>query len=297
MKIFGLCTSTTRISNLSFEKKALVREGQKIFDEVLLIDTRNMAYQFLRGSDRPIIQLGERDISDLSALYVGSTKNREASTAILVHTLSHNGCRINDPVSRFSVGFASKLLSTFRRFERGSGSSSFLAFNKRNAERLLQQIDEKKYFPLIHKPIRGSKGKGVHRINSLGEAQDFCEAFFQKRSNPDIPLFLQTFVNFTREFRVMVYDYEVIGMVEKIKAEGAVAANAAQGGAFKAVHDERLKKFVIDQTRSKGLFGFDVAIDEEEQFHVIESNRAPLWETFQEATGINVAGEILTRMF
>jgi glutathione synthase/RimK-type ligase-like ATP-grasp enzyme len=292
-KIFGLCSKKTNYTDLSQEKKELFDAARKYFDTVLLIDPQQVSYFFERGKQRPKVLLTGQDIADLDVLMIRSTGGREISSAMLAHTLSFCGCHITDPLERFSIGFASKMLTTIARFKRGVGSNSYIAFGINNAIQLLQQLEITEQTPILYKPIAGKKGQGVAVFNSFSEANQFVNEFSGIALEQELPFLFQTMENFVKEYRVLLMNGNVLGVVEKKRAEGKVAANAAQGGSFQAVKMPKIESFVQENTSNKGLLGVDVAIDDEGNFHIIESNRAPMWEIFQEATNIDVASEIM----
>lgn len=285
---YGVVTAN-EYEDLNYEKKCLFDTAKKYFDDVLLIDTHKVYYKFIRGNELPIIIYGKKDISNLSAINIRSTKNREASTALLAHSLNLCGCVLNDPVTRFSVGYASKLLSTSKRFKNKTGSSSFLAFDLESSKNLIKDIHKEKLFPLVAKPIGGSKGIGVVLIKNKKEANEYAEEFFEHRATDDTPIFLQTFVRFVKEYRIMVIDKKAVNIVRKIKPEDKITANAAQGGIFVKEENDAIIEFVTNNLTEEGIYGVDVAVDENGDFHIIEANRAPMWETFEETLVENIA--------
>lgn len=293
---FGLCTKKGTYDDLNGEKKALYDAAQQYFERVLLIDPQDVLYLFERGAARPRVLYKGQDIADLNVLMVRSTGGREASSAMLAHTLAFCGCNTVDPLERFSVGFASKLLTTIDRFERGVGSNSYIAFGGRNAVVLLQHLNISPEQPILYKPAAGRKGEGVLTFTDLDTALDFVRQTDPEMVASEMPFLFQTFEHFVAEYRVMVMNGEVLGMVEKIRAEGAVAANAAQGGIFVAANVPEVMDFVREHVSHEGLLGVDVAIDDEGALHLIETNRAPMWGAFEAATGVRVAEEVMERI-
>lgn len=295
-RTFGICTSFNDIDSLNYEKRKLVKIAEKFYDRVILINTRHVTYQFIRGIKKPILLHKGEDISNLSSLQVRSTARRETSTALLTHSLNLCGCDIFDPIDRFSVGYASKLFSTIHRFERQVGSNSFFSFKYENTLELLKQINERQMFPLIVKPIKGKQGKGVIFLQDLKSARIYAADFFSRvYYTEDEPLFLQTYENFVEEFRVMIVDGKVLGIVKKLPIEGAIAANAAQGAEFVKIENAELMEFLIPQIKNQGVLGVDIAKDESGEFHIIETNWAPSWANFEAATGTNVAEFIIEK--
>jgi glutathione synthase/RimK-type ligase-like ATP-grasp enzyme len=277
------------LSKLNREAQQLYQFALDKFKNVVLIDPQSVHYEFIRGVSIPKIIYKDEDISYLDYLIVRGTRNAESSISILVHTLHECGCLINDPISRFNVGFASKLLSTVTRHSKNIGSTSFFAFNEESITSLRKSILTESHLPLIGKPITGSKGKGVELVSNQEELDSYIDKFTRERETIDYPVFLQKFVNFVSEYRVIVIDKHVIGMALKNKADGEIAANAARGGIFSKGFREDLKQYAEEVVTEYGIYGMDIAIDDKGEFHVIEANRAPLWEEFSRVTDINVA--------
>ncbi|HET6975869.1 MAG TPA: hypothetical protein VFI24_06075 [Pyrinomonadaceae bacterium] len=290
----GICTVFNNINSLNYEKRKLVEEAQKVYDKVILINTRHVTYQFISGRAKPILLHDGEDISDLSSLHVRSTTRRETSTSLLVHSLKLCGCDVFDPVDRFAVGYASKLLSTLSRFEKRVGSNSFFAFRYDNAMELLMKLDEENMFPLIVKPIKGKKGKGVQTLHDLDSARINAADFFSNVYTEDEPLFLQTYENFVEEFRVLAVDGGILGIAKKLPRKGSTA-NAAQGAEFVKVERPELVEFLLPHISNQGVVGIDIAADDSGRFHILETNWAPSWSHFEAATGINVAEFIIKR--
>jgi hypothetical protein len=294
-RIFGIATKHQSAEDLNFEHHAIYQSARKLFDSVLLIDPREVTYQFIRGTKKPIILHNGEDISNLTVLYLRGFKYREASTAILVRSLNLFGCRISDPITRFTVGYPSKLLTTYSRFRFQVGASSFIGFSHQNTIDMINNPELKQYFPLIAKPIAGKRGRGIELLNTIEEALQYLDTFFEERGNPDLPVLLQTYISIKAEYRVFLIDGKVLGMAEKIAQPGQLQANAAQGAEFKARSHPALSQFVAEKASSQGILGVDAAIDANGDFYIIETNRAPQWKAFEEATGIDVSDEIVRR--
>lgn len=289
---FGIVTIRTTYEALNFEKKALCAAASQHFREILLIDPQKVTYKLIRGENQPSIFYQGRDISNLSALHIRSFAKRESSTAILAHTLAYCGCILNDPIGKFTVRYGSKLLMTLNQFKHKTGSSSFLAFDYQGALNLLRTITQKNLFPLIVKPIDGRQGQGIQLLRTLATAEAYTYQFFQRRPHPELPIFFQTYIPFVKEYRVFVIDREILDMVRKVKPKGVATANAATGAFFFREHNQQVADF-IRANLSDGIYGLDVAVDKEGGVHLIETNRAPNWQSFQKATGIDVATTLI----
>lgn len=125
-------------------------------------------------------------------------------------------------------------------------------------------------------------------------AIEYINSFFAKLEHEaEEPLFLQTYELFVEEYRAILIDGKVLGTVKKIPEIGKIVSNAAQGATFTMVNSPKLIEFLEKNVSEEGILGVDVAIDTTGAFHIIETNRAPMWQTFEEATGINVAQYVI----
>lgn len=292
MSTIGICTKQ-KLYEFNFETKALYDEAKSCFNEVILIDPSDVIYLFIEENRTPSIIHQNEELSSLTTLIVRGTSERTASTALLVHTLDLCGCKILDPFSRFSVGYASKLITTVTRYKRGIGSDSYFAFTLEKAKLLVKILEKNKRFPLIAKPITGRQGRGVSLIQSTDKAIDFVEDFFRYKQHVDFPVFFQAYENLIDEFRVIVVEGEPVGVVKKIPSEETIAVNAAQGASFIPVNAPDVVSFTIENVSKEGILGVDIGITTEGNYRIIEENRAPLWRTFESVTGINVAEKII----
>ena len=290
---FGIVTINS-YSGLNYEKQAIYDNAVKHFKNVLLIDPRKVSYQFIRGTQKPIIRYLGKSLANLSALHIRGGKKIANSTSILAHSLDFCGCIISDPVSRLKTGYGSKLLSTIGRHEDDSGSSSFIAFDLENTLKLISSIELKKLFPIIVKPINGKQGEGIYLLKTAGEMLAYTNQFFKLRVDSDIPIFFQTYVSFIKEYRIFVIDKKIIGLVVKVKKKGEIVANAAKGATFIPIENPQqvIVEFILDHL-SNGIYGVDVAIDTMGGIHLIEANTSPNWKAFQQSTGIDVAAVII----
>jgi glutathione synthase/RimK-type ligase-like ATP-grasp enzyme len=292
----GICSKKSRYADLNAEKKALYDAAQQYFEKVLIIDPQQVLYFFERGATRPRILFQEQDLAVLSALIIRSTGGREASSAMLAHTLAFCGCDTVDPPERFSIGYASKLLTTISRFAQGIGTNSYIAFGAKSAIQLLKKLSISEKQPLLFKPAAGKKGVGVAVFSDLESALAFVEQTDPFHDKPEMPYLFQVYEKFIAEYRVMVMNGEILGVVEKKRAAGALTANAAQGGVFEAVQVPGMAAFVQLHINTQGLLGLDVAMDDAGDLHLIEANRAPMWHAFELATGVHVAEEVIKKI-
>lgn len=296
MAKLGLCTTAKSVVGLSYEGQSLYSAALAIYDEVLLVDPREVTYKLIRDKEHPEITLNGVSIADMNVLLIRSTKGIEIATAVLARVCQLSGCNIVDPVERFSIGKASKINTTISRFVSNVGTSSYFCFSRESAIALFQDLALKGEFPLLTKPVSGSQGEGVLRLDNLDDALSWVRIFFQSDGFSKDPLLIQGFVEFVKEFRLLIFDGEILGIAEKFKKPGSYVANAHQGGEFVRSDRPDLATAAIELVSGKGLLGVDVGLDTSGNLHIIESNRAPQWHAFEKAMEINVAKEILNRL-
>jgi glutathione synthase/RimK-type ligase-like ATP-grasp enzyme len=295
MKSLGICTKRLYADELNYEKRRLHDEALAVYDVVRLIDPAAVTHSFVRGEAKPrVVHRGE-DISTLSTLMVRSTGGRESATAVLVRSLRLCGCDVLDPVERFAVGTASKLLTTLTRFQSGAGTSTYLSFSRDGATELLYALGAEGRLPLVLKPASGKKGRGIHLIGDVTSGLRWVDEHFGYMEYADEPFLLQEQIDVKKEYRILLVDGEPLGMVEKVGVPGEAAANAARGARFVRADAPEVAEAVLRSVSGQGMLGVDVAVDRVGGVHVIEANRAPDWEAFERATGLNVARLVIER--
>lgn len=146
--------------------------------------------------------------------------------------------------------------------------------------------------PVILKLIAGTHGKGVMLGKDLDEIQASLETVWALNQT----LLIQEFVPCGgADIRVIVVGGRVLGAMRRKAKLGSFRANVHQGAQV-AKHplDEELEWLALRATEVLGLdvSGVDL-VHGEKGYSVIEVNSAPGFEGFEQATGMNVAAEIL----
>ncbi|HEX2206800.1 MAG TPA: ATP-grasp domain-containing protein [Longimicrobium sp.] len=295
MTSLGICTSRRHPDELTWETRRLYEEACARYDAVRLIDPRAVTFAFVRGEATPRLEHRGEDVAGLTTLIVRSTTGREAATAVLVRALRLCGCDVFDPVERFAVGKASKLLTTLTRFQSGAGTSTYVSFSRDGAAALLRRLGAEGRLPLLLKPASGRKGRGIQAIDDVDGGLRLLQDHFGYREYADEPFFLQDLVAFRKEYRVLVLDGVALAVVEKVRQPGSMAANAARGAEFVAVDAPDVVRAALPHVSGEGVLGVDVGVDTQGDVHVIEANRAPEWAAFEAATGLNVARLVIDR--
>lgn len=147
-------------------------------------------------------------------------------------------------------------------------------------------------YPFIQKPNKGSKGKGVELIQNK-------EEFIRVAKNIEQQVY-QNFISNSGDYRVLILGGRMLGAIKRTAQEGGFLNNVSRGGSAEAVTDPKvLAKLRRIGTTIASIFeltlcGVDVIYDEKSGKYIfLEVNTVPQWKGFQEATGIDVAGEIV----
>jgi|GEM_PF-1655453 gamma-F420-2:alpha-L-glutamate ligase len=293
MSSIGICFFQPNLKQIGYETYQLFLEAEKHYDCIIPINNpRSISYQFIEGYTKPKILLDGQDISNLDTLLFRQGGKRRLPSVFLAQILNQCGCDILDSLAWYMPERGSKLGGILTYLNSGCGINTYIAFNRKNGAILLQDLAKNGKFPLILKPVHGSQGSGIHVIEDLETGLELLDAFYKNEEERDEPFFLQEFLKIEKEYRVVVLHGKAIGAAKKIAAPGKYTVNAAQGGTFIAADIPNVTAVTLQNVTSKGLFGVDVAVDQQDKIRIIEVNIIPQWKAFREATGINVAQAI-----
>ena len=278
-------------AGLGYETQRLIRAGREIYGDVLLVNPFLVSVELPRAGGLPRIMHDGRPMPRVDSLFLRSTHRLGDALNATLRCLLLLGCDILDPISRQGYGRGSKLGTSFTRFTGGVGSSTFLAFSLPAAMTLARKLERGGRFPLIAKPVAGRGGIGVVRLDTPEALARHIKGLYGRA--PHSTLLLQPFEDFVNEYRVMVFFGTALGVVRKIPAAGAVAANAAQGGTFVPADRPDIVKFVLDNVDQVGILGVDAGQTRAGEFTIIEANRAPKWQEFDRALGRDTARDLV----
>ncbi|MFH2123395.1 MAG: CapA family protein [Pseudomonadota bacterium] len=262
--------------NWSFNEKQYYLAALHYYEEVIFIDPSRVTYTL--DLSKKIILITQEGVllNDLAMAY---TFGRKDETLLLVKCLELCGCPISDPYHAISRDCMGKITDSLNMFAAGVGTTSHILTSLALAEEYINNLSAN-YFPLLNKPVSGNKGKGIVSLNTPQEAIEFCASHFRKS---DIFLFFEQLMNYTHEFRVYVVDGCCIEAYEKVR-EGnskAIVMNLHQGARAMKI-EEAVKQQIFQYIQQclperyhTGIFGIDLAMAVDGQWHIIEINRTP----------------------
>jgi ribosomal protein S6--L-glutamate ligase len=142
-------------------------------------------------------------------------------------------------------------------------------------------------YPKIAKNLESSMGKKVRLLNNEEELADFVEKF-------GYPILLQKYIPIEYDFRVMVVDGEVLGVMKRYN-DGDDFLTIRRGGKRESVElPQEALDVALRATESAGLSvsGVDL-LEHEGKYYRIEVNMSPQFKVFERITGVNVAEKIV----
>lgn len=146
-------------------------------------------------------------------------------------------------------------------------------------------------FPIIQKPLDGRRGENIHlhqTPHSISHIQNIGDFVFQP------------YIFNTGDFRIIVVNRRVVGMMKRRAPEGEFLNNVSRGGITSTITDptetETLAYIAKEVIRAIPLHvaGIDIIQDTQTgKYHFLEINAAPQWRAFEKLTKIDVAKEII----
>ena len=154
-----------------------------------------------------------------------------------------------------------------------------------------------KFECVIAKPIFGSQGKGILKLESLQpNLKPKLTALLKERG----VLYLQEFVpNPGRDIRVFVVGDEAVGAIYRISQGDSFISNLSQGGTpVKCELTAEMRELAVRATKAVGadFAGVDL-IEGEEGLFLLEINGTPSGKGINRACGIDVTERIVDRLF
>lgn len=253
----------------------LIKEAQNRGHEITRVDSRELVFDF--GDDYDIDLLLERDVSHSRALYILNLfENGEVPTVNSYQTARICGDKIATTKALQDAGVPTPSVK--------------VAFTKESA---LSAIEEMGY-PVVLKPVTGSWGRLLAKINDRDSAEAVLEHKSQLGSYYHKIFYIQEFVDKpNRDIRAFVVGNETIAAIYR-ESEHWIT-NTAQGGEATncPVTDE------IDQIcrrAAEAVGGGVLAVDlleGKDGLTVAEVNYTVEFKNSVEPTGVDIPGRII----
>ena len=281
------------IRSQRFEVDQLIRASKRFYDKYFLVFPPCAIHHFQPENKVSKVSFHEEDISDATSMIVRSTAGCEEATQLLVQNLYANQCEILDPLERFHGIAATKSFMTLKGLNDQTIPPTFIAFTFESAIELLSDLEAGSFYPIIGKPTNGKRGRDVQLLRTPQQAKNYIHFFFKTYPENSTGIIFQKYIEIKKEYRVLLIDGHSLGVVEKMSAPDTIARNSALGCQFVKITDKTIEDYAIKNSSHKGLLGSDIVLNKKDECYLIETNRSPEWQSFEKATGVNVAEEIM----
>ena len=153
-------------------------------------------------------------------------------------------------------------------------------------------------FPLIMKTLRGSKGVGVLFVDSPKGLDSIVQLIHKQDEDAD--LLIQEYIKTEYDVRVHVLGGKVLAAMARPVIEGDFRSNVSQGSVPKKI---KLTELEIEESlkAAKAVGGYWTAVDfipsknrDKQPPYFLEVNSSPGTEGIEDATGMNIAKEVIT---
>jgi ribosomal protein S6--L-glutamate ligase len=163
----------------------------------------------------------------------------------------------------------------------------------RSTEDLDEAIDQVGGIPVVLKLLKGTQGIGV----MLAESREGLESILQAFWSLEHIVLLQEFIAESKgkDVRAFVVGDKVVGAMRREARIGEFRSNIHRGGTGRAVKlSKEDQEHVLEATRVLGLqvAGVDY-LESNEGPKIIEVNASPGFQGLEQATGADVAGEVV----
>jgi ribosomal protein S6--L-glutamate ligase len=180
-------------------------------------------------------------------------------------------------------------LQLFSRHDIGIPPTAFA----RSPEDVRQAIRNVGGAPVILKLLEGTQGMGVILAESVKSAESVLDAMHSLKQN----ILIQKFIAEARgiDYRAIVVNGRVVAAMERKATEGEFRSNVHRGGSTRAVElDEDYQRTALAAAECLGLniAGVDLMPSDDGPM-VLEVNSSPGLQGIENATGTDVAGEMI----
>lgn len=160
----------------------------------------------------------------------------------------------------------------------------------------VELISKKIKTPIILKTLSGMQGKGVFLANDKREFKNYIDILSE--TAPSANLIIQEFIetSYGTDLRVFVIGGDVVACMKRSGSDGNFKANISGGGTGESyILDDEAKMIALEATRITGLdiAGVDLLFDKDGHYKICEINSSPGFKALNEASGTNIAHNIL----
>jgi RimK family alpha-L-glutamate ligase len=246
---------------------------------------------FVKEEGIEIWHRGERvDIGDLKYAFIRVRGRVPHTASLLLQILSHFGINHNDFSNTEHTESVEKITQMVRLSLGGVQVPKTYIFNRFTFKFNKILINSKINYPCVLK-TGGSKGEMVWKVNSLKEIKEKAKEIEKEM------IMVQEFIPNDFDIRVLCMFGEVVGAIKRSSTDNFYN-NLAKGGKSETIEiteeEREIAKKACDVLKVD-FGGVDIVRTESGPM-IFEVNTGPQVYGFEEATGINVPGELVERI-
>lgn len=274
-----------------YSTKRLVEAAKQQGHEVVIIDHTKCHLVMERA--KPSISIGGEYITDIDVIIprIGASVTQYGAAVIRHFDLLGVPSILTSPAL---IRSRDKLRSMQLISKSGMDIPKSVFARHPKADDVKQLIKEVGKTPVILKLLEGTHGTGVIKADSISSAKSAVEAFSGIKKD----LIMQEFIAEAngKDIRALVVDGEVVGAMERSGQEDEFRSNLHKGGTAKPIKlDKHCCSIAVGVTRLLGLTvaGVDLLLSDRGPL-IIEVNSSPGLQGIERATGIDIAGKIIS---
>lgn len=273
---------TILYDRLRWEEKELYEKGKELGLDVQLLDVKNEPKELTSvKKDEGIADLVlQRTISHYRGLYYSAILENYGHTVI------------NSFVTSLVCG--NKLLTTLLLAKNGIPTpKTYVAFSMESALKVIDKLG----YPVVLKPIVGSWGRMIAKINDKEQAESILETRELLTDPQQQIYYIQEYVKRPpRDIRGIVVNGRLIAAIYRYQPEDDWRTNIARGGKAEQIKaDGELEDLMIKAASvvNAKVVGVD-AMETENGYVIHELNNNLEFHGAYQATGIDIAKEIMS---
>ncbi len=272
-----------------YSTKRIAEEAQKHGHYIELIDHTKCSVKL--GSGEPQIYLREESITDdFDAIIPRIGTNVTRHGAAIVKQFEMNG--VFSTARSLGITRARNKVRTLQIMARKGIPIPETLFSI-NPDNIEEQIKLLGGTPVIIKLQEGTQGMGVILAESRKSAKSILDAFYKM----DTSILMQEYIEEARgeDIRIIVVGGRVIGSMKRISALDEFRSNVHRGAETLAIiPTPKEQNIAVDAVKYLGLgvAGVDLIRSKRGPL-LLEVNASPGLKGIEEATGINIAAEII----
>ncbi|TVR38286.1 MAG: 30S ribosomal protein S6--L-glutamate ligase [Cryomorphaceae bacterium] len=271
-----------------YSTRRLVEAAQELGHEAVVLDHLNCA--MIKEKQNPMVYFNGQRLEGFDAVIprIGASVTMYG-TAVVRQFEMMGVFAANSSISIVRSRDKLRSMQIFSRHDIGIPKTIF-ARNPRQIDSLLKEIGGA---PVVIKLLEGTQGIGVVLAETRKAANAVIEAFHGLNAN----MLIQEFIKEAggADIRAFVVGGKVVGSMKRQGAEGEFRSNLHRGGHATRIRlSKEERQLAVNAARAMGLnvAGVDMIRSNRGPL-VLEVNSSPGLKGIEEATGKNIAGEII----